>query len=93
LLQENGKNPEIIEYLENPPTKDDIKFLLKLLKIPAIDLIRRNEPQFEKYKNLDLSPTRLINLMAKYPRLIQRPILIEGNKALIGRPVERVLDL
>jgi arsenate reductase len=94
LLKENGVEFETIEYLKNPPTKEELTDLLTKLKIPAEELIRKGEAVFkENYKGKSLSETQWVDAMVKYPILIERPIVVKGNKAVIGRPIERVVEL
>ena len=94
LLEEHGALPTQVKYLETPPTENEIREVLRLLGIPAIDLVRRGESTF---KELNLSPTapesQLINAMATHPILIERPIIISGAEAVIGRPPENALKL
>ena len=93
VLEEKGIKPEIIEYLNAPPTEKQLKELLKKLGLKAEELLRKKEPLFtEKYKNKKLSEAAWVKVMCKNPILIERPIAIEGDKAIIGRPVERVVD-
>ena len=94
ILQKSGKEFKIINYLETVPSKKDLKMLLNLLDIPPIDLIRKNEAIWkELFKGKDLSDTDLIDAMISYPKLIERPIVHNQNKAVIGRPPERVTEL
>jgi arsenate reductase len=94
MLEEKGIEPEIIEYLKNPPTEKQLKDLLKKLGLKAEDLLRKKEPLFEKkFKKKKLSEAEWVKVMCKNPILIERPIAIEGNKAVIGRPAERVIEL
>ena len=94
LLKNSGKPYTIINYLDDVPTRDELKNLLKLLKLKPIELIRTNEALWkENYKHLNLSDAKLITLMTKNPKLIERPIVINGNQAVIGRPTEKVLDI
>lgn len=93
ILEEQDIHPEIIEYLKTPPTEKQLKELLKKLGLKPIELLRKKEPLFEKkFKNKKLSDAEWVKVMCKNPILIERPIAIEGNKAIIGRPVERVVD-
>jgi arsenate reductase len=93
LIEEKGVKPEIIEYLKELPTKDELKNILSLLGISAAQLIRKGEPVFkEKFKGKTLSEEQWIDAMIENPKLIERPIVIEGNKAVLGRPPENVLD-
>lgn len=94
LLEENGVTPEQVLYLETPPSKDQITQTLSYLNAKAIDIMRTTEPTF-KTLNLskDLDELVLIEAMVNNPILIERPIVIAGNQAVIGRPPENVLTL
>ena len=92
----NSKNVDfkIIEYLHNPPSLIEIKQILKLLKISAIDLIRKEEKIYkEQYRHKKFTEDQWIEIMHLNPILIQRPIVIKDNTAIIGRPPINVLDL
>ncbi len=94
LLNDKGVNPEIVLYLENIPSPDDLKRILSLLKISAIDIVRKNESLYkENYRNKEFTEGEWIQILSENPKLIERPIVISGNKAVIGRPPENVLDL
>lgn len=95
LLEERGIQPEIVRYLETPPSAAELKALLGKLGIGARQLLRTGE---DEYKELDLanpalSDDQLIEAMTKHPKLIERPIFIVGDKAAIGRPPENVLEI
>jgi arsenate reductase len=95
LLQEKNITPEIILYLDTPPSRNEIRTLLGKLGISARELIRKSE---EDYKTLNLSDASLseddlLDALASHPRLIERPIVVSGNKAVLGRPPENVLTL
>ncbi|TWI58588.1 arsenate reductase [Pseudomonas duriflava] len=95
LLQEKNLDIRVVRYLENPPSAAELKVLLDKLGMPARKLLRTGE---EIYKTLNLadpglSEEALIDVMVTHPILIERPILIVGNKAVIGRPPETVLEL
>ncbi len=91
LLQNSGVDFEIIEYLKTPLTKDELKDLLQKLGIPALELIRKNEAIWkEQFKNKDLTEAELIDAMIEFPKLIERPIVVNGNTAVIGRPTENI---
>ena len=95
LLQSRGIEPEIIEYLKTPPGKNKLKEILKMLELEPRALMRKNEKEYKKAK-LDspkLSKDDLIAAMVKHPILIERPIIIAGDKAAIGRPPEKVLEI
>lgn len=94
LLEENGVNPDIILYLETPPTKTALKKIIKMLGIKPVELIRKGEAVYkEKYKGKDLNAAEWIDAMVAHPKLIERPIVIHGDRAVLGRPPENVLDL
>ncbi|MDN6858541.1 arsenate reductase (glutaredoxin) [Pseudomonas sp. CAN2814] len=95
LLEERGIQPQIIRYLETPPSAAELKALLGKLGISARQLLRTGE---DEYKALDLAnpalgDEQLIQAMAQHPKLIERPILVVGDKAVIGRPPEKVLEI
>ena len=94
FLKDRNINPEIIEYMNSKLNEQEIKYVLKLLNYKAIDLIRKNESIYkEKIKDNNLSENELIKWMIKEPKLIERPILINNNKAIIGRPSENFLEV
>jgi arsenate reductase (glutaredoxin) len=94
LLQENGIEPDVVLYLETSPDAGEIKSLLKKLGITAAELVRRGEDDY-KASGLgkDSSEADIIAAMAKHPKLIERPIVVRGSKAVLGRPPENVLAL
>ena len=91
LLRENGIEPVIVEYLKTPPTADEIKKIIKLLDIKPLDLMRVKEAVFKELK-LDNDADR-IQAMADHPSLIERPVVIRGGQARLGRPPESVLEI
>lgn len=94
LLEEKGEEIEIIRYLEDTPTREELENILNLLKIKPIELVRTKEAIWkEKYKDKDLSDKEVLDAMLENPRLIERPIVIKNNKAAIGRPPKQVLDI
>lgn len=94
ILQTKGLQPEIVLYLENPPSKQELKGILKMLGIKAEDLLRKNEETYKsQYKEKKLSDDEWIEVMIQNPKLIERPIFINKNKAVIGRPPEKVLEI
>jgi len=94
LLEERGIEAEVVKYLDTPPSKEEIKEVLKMLGISARELMRTKE---EIYKELDLKniedEEKLIEAMAEHPKLIERPIVIKDGKAAIGRPIEKIIEL
>lgn len=94
LLQEQNVSVEVIEYLNGDLKKSTLESILKKMKISAFDLLRKGEDDYKNFiKGKDLSENEVVNLMIQYPKLIERPIVISGNKAVIGRPPSLVLDL
>lgn len=95
LLEEKGINPNVVLYLENPPTETEIEGVLTLLRMEPRDLMRKGESAYNEngLDNPDLSRGRLIAAMALNSILIERPIVIKGEKAAIGRPPESVLEI
>ena len=95
LLQDQGLEPEIVLYLETPPSAETLTLLLKKLGLDARQLLRRGEQEYKGQNLADasLSEQQLIDAMAKYPKLIERPILVNGQRAAIGRPPEAVLEI
>jgi arsenate reductase len=85
---------EIIEYLKNPLTAKEITVLLSQLNIKPLALVRTQEIIWrENYKGKELTDIEIINAMFENPKLIERPIVVKNNKAVIGRPTENVLGL
>lgn len=94
LLEEKNKKFEIVKYLDAVPSEKELKEIIKLLDITPIELVRKNEKIWkEEYKGKELSDDEIITAMIKNPKLIERPIIINGNKATIGRPSENILDI
>lgn len=94
LLEASGKDFEIVKYLDNVPSKTELKNIIKILNIAPIDLVRKNESIWkEHYKGKDLSDDEIINALIENPKLIERPIVVNGNKAVIGRPTEKIRDI
>jgi len=94
LLQEKGESPDIVEYLNTPPSEAELDRILTMLGIEPEALMRKGEDEYkEHFKGRDLSRAEAIKLMVKYPKVIERPIVINGDKAAIGRPPESVLDI
>ena len=95
ILEEHHLQPEIIEYLEDPPTPQELKRLIAILGVSARELLRTTEPVY-KEADLDddsLDEDEIIEAICEYPELMQRPIVVCGNRAVIGRPPVRVLDI
>lgn len=94
LLEEKGIEAEVVKYLDTPPSKEELKEVLKMLGISARELMRTKEAI---YKELNLKEEtdedKLIEAMVENPKLIERPIVIKDGKAAIGRPIENIIDL
>lgn len=94
ILEENGIEADVVKYLDETPSIEAIKEILNKLKLSARDLMRTKE---DAYKSLglkdEMDEEKLIKAMAENPKLIERPIVIKGDKAVLGRPPEKVLEL
>ncbi|MBZ9627571.1 arsenate reductase (glutaredoxin) [Psychroflexus sp. CAK1W] len=91
ILEASGKDFEIIKYLEDIPSKSDIESILDKLKISPIDLVRTQEKIWkENFKGKPLSDSEVIDALHEYPKLIERPIVVNQDKAVIGRPPENI---
>lgn len=95
LLQEKGVTPTVVEYLSTPPDAATLDRLLRLLGMEPRELMRRKEAEYAELglDNPALTRDQLIAAMVAHPRLIERPIVVAGDKAAIGRPPENVLSL
>ena len=95
LLRDNAAEPQIIEYLKTPPDAATLGELLDMLGLEPRELMRRKEQEYKESgaDNPDLSRDELIDLMVRFPKLIERPIVVSNGKAALGRPPERVLDI
>ena len=95
LIEEKGIEPEIILYLEATPSKEELVDLLKKLGIGPRALLRKGEDAYKEnnLKDESLSDNALIDFMIQFPKLIERPIVVNGSKAVLGRPPENVLEI
>lgn len=94
ILENSGKEFEVIKYLTNVPSKQELLDVIKKLNISPIDLVRKNESVWkEKFQDLQLTDDAIVEAMLAFPILIERPIVINGNKAVIGRPPEKIKDI
>jgi arsenate reductase len=92
-LKEEHVLPETFLYLVTPPSADDIKSVLQKLGMKAEELVRKKEPVYkENYAGKKMTEAQWIKALVKHPVLIERPILIKGDKAIIGRPTERIYE-
>jgi len=94
VVEESGEEVKVFKYLDETVSIEDIKAVLLKLKIPAQELLRTKE---EIYKELNLKDvndeTKIIDAMSRYPKLIERPIIIKNGMAVIGRPIEKTINL
>ena len=95
IIQNNNIEPTIILYLVNKLSKAEIKNLLTKLGLSIRDILRTEEDEYKKnnLKNENLSDNKLIEFLIKFPKLLQRPIVVKNSKAVIGRPPENILNL
>ena len=93
-LKEKSFDIEVVDYMKNPPSETEIKSILNLLNMNAADLLRKNDAEFWDFiQDKNLSEDEIIELMSKYPKLIERPIVVWNGKAIIARPLERLTEL
>jgi arsenate reductase len=95
LLQQKGVNADVVEYLSSPPNTDQLDHILTLLQLEPRQLMRCKEAEYKEHgmDNPNLTRKQLIALMVQHPKVIERPIVIRGGKAAIGRPPETVLEI
>jgi len=95
LLEENGIEAEIVLYLETPPNPPELRRILLKLGLSARDILRRGEVEYKEQNLADkaLGEGDLVARMCQYPKLIERPIVVSGERAVLGRPPENVLDI
>lgn len=94
LLENTKQEFTVVKYLDEPLSKDEIKKLIKKIGIKPIELVRQKEAVWkEKFEGKKLTPSQVINALEKYPQLIERPIIVNGDKAVIARPAERINEI
>ena len=93
LLKDNGIEPLVVDYIKAPLTEQTIKSLLKKLSLSAGQLVRKKEADFKTLNLSDANDSTLIKAMASHPKLIERPIVVKGETAVLGRPPENCLAL
>ena len=94
ILQESGNDFEIREYLKELPSFEELSAVIELLGISPIELVRKNEAIWkENFKGKSLSDIEIITAMVSNPKLIERPIVVNGNKAIVGRPPENIKQI
>ena len=94
LLREKGIEPNIVEYLKTPPDKAALRKMTKMLGLSAEQIVRKGEDTYKQhFAGKALDEDRWLDALAKHPILIERPIVVKGTRAVLGRPPENVLDL
>lgn len=93
LLKANGYAPEVIEYLKTPPNTQTIRELVDKLGIKSHELLREGESEYQSLALQDLTDAQVVDAIVKHPILLQRPIVVAGERAAIGRPPEAVLGI
>lgn len=94
ILEESGQEYSIVEYLKEPLTKEELTDILVKLDMSAIDLVRKNEKEWkENFKGREMNEEEIVAAMVSHPKLIERPIVISGERAVVGRPPENIHQL
>ncbi len=94
ILEDKGIKPEIVLYLKEPPGREELKSLLRKLDMQPSALIRKGEKIYkENYKGRSLTEEQWLEVLLEHPKLMERPIVVEGEKAVVGRPPENVRSL
>ena len=94
LIKEAGQEVEIVEYLKNPPTEEELEDIFTKLNLPIEYLIRKGEEIYKtEYKGKELSEKEWLHALAEHPKMLERPIVVNENKAILGRPPENVNQL
>lgn len=94
ILEESGKDFEVIPYMQEPLHAEDLKKIILTLRMDPIDLVRKNEAVWkENYRDKILTDDQIIEAMVEHPQLIERPVVVNGNRAVIGRPPELIKDI
>lgn len=94
LIKENGITPQIVDYLKNTPSKEELIDLLSMLNQKPFDIVRKNEAVFQNnYSGKMFTDEQWLDILLLHPELIERPIIVKDGKAVIARPAERLLEL
>ncbi len=94
MVKESGEVYEIREYLKNPPTREELRNVLQMLGLEPQDLLRKRESIFkDNYRGKEYTVEQWIEILVENPILIERPIVVRDSKAVIGRPIGKVVDL
>ncbi|MEM9649124.1 MAG: arsenate reductase (glutaredoxin) [Bacteroidota bacterium] len=94
FLENSGERFEVVRYLDDIPSIEDLKHIIGLLGVNPMDLVRKNEAIWkEQYRGKDLTDEEIVKAMVEHPKLIERPIVIKGKKAVIARPADKISNL
>ena len=94
LLENSGKDFEVVKYLDEPISEDTLKNIISLLGITPLELVRKNEAIWKSdFKGKVLTDAQILKAMVAHPKLIERPIVINGKRAVIGRPPQNILEI
>ena len=94
IIRNQGYEPEIIEYLKDPPTVSELKNLLDKMNMKPAEIIRKGEDLFRSnFKGKKMSDEEWLNVLVKNPKLIERPIVVSGDRVILGRPPEKVREI
>lgn len=94
LIREAGVEPEVVEYLKDTPSESELKKILARLDMKPEDIIRKGEAEYKShYRGMKFTDDEWIKILVEHPKLIERPIVIKGNKGVVGRPPENVKSL
>ena len=94
LLENTDQSVEIRQYLKEPPTIEELEQLLSKLQLRPMEIVRKSEAIYrDQYKGKDFTDDEWIAILAKHPILIERPIVVQDQKAVLGRPIENILEL
>lgn len=94
ILEDKGLEIEIVEYLKNPPSQKRLKEILKMAGLRAADIVRKGEAEYkDNYKGKDMSEAQWVKALVEHPKMIERPLVVVGSRAALGRPPESVLEI
>jgi arsenate reductase len=94
LLRARGREPELRRYLEDPPTVEELRDLLDKLGLPPHAIARTSEDEYQALRLSErTSPEEMLQALVQHPRIIERPLLVRGDRAVVARPAERVLEI
>ncbi|MBA5630318.1 arsenate reductase (glutaredoxin) [Moheibacter lacus] len=94
IIEDSGKDFEVVEYMKAPMSKNDLESIIQKLRIRPLDLVRKKEKAWkENFEGQDLTDDEIIQAMIEHPALMERPIVINGRKAVVGRPPVLIKDI